>query len=166
MWNNVARIASLVLIIHVWLSAAQGAEKIEKAAQAKKAKPEGEFLRVRRNDAGKAVAMETAIVRYTGTGKYEGATVDLIGAIHVGEGTYYDELNKRFGEYDALLFELVAPKESKFPKVRRWHPTVPSARCKRVSRVFWDLSFNWIELIIRSRILCMRICRQKNLPKR
>lgn len=43
-------------------------------------------------------------------------TVDLIGAVHVGDQNYYDTLNKLFTEYDALLYELVAPPGTKLPK--------------------------------------------------
>ena len=32
-----------------------------------------------------------------------------MGAIHVGDKRYYDELNAHFKQYDALLYELVAP---------------------------------------------------------
>ena len=35
--------------------------------------------------------------------------VDLIGAVHIGDVAYYSLLNDRFKQYDALLYELVAP---------------------------------------------------------
>jgi hypothetical protein len=31
-----------------------------------------------------------------------------VGAVHLGEGDYYDDLNKRFQNYDVVLFELVS----------------------------------------------------------
>lgn len=37
----------------------------------------------------------------------EGAEVALIGAIHVAEADYYAWLNKLFGSYDVLLFEMI-----------------------------------------------------------
>ncbi len=37
----------------------------------------------------------------------EGAEVALIGAIHVAEADYYARLNKLFGSYDVLLFEMI-----------------------------------------------------------
>ncbi len=75
------------------------------------------FLRVLRDKAGTPTAMQTAVVRYIGQGgKYDGVTVDLIGAVHVGEQTYYHELNELFTRYEALLYELVAPKGTKIPK--------------------------------------------------
>ncbi|MGC3970316.1 MAG: hypothetical protein QM775_24185 [Pirellulales bacterium] len=62
-------------------------------------------------------ALDTAIVRYVAKGgKYDGAVVDLIGAVHVGDKKYYRQLNKKFTEYDALLYELLAPKGTRIPK--------------------------------------------------
>jgi hypothetical protein len=43
-------------------------------------------------------------------------SVDLIGAVHIGDKTYYESLNKAFAKYDAMLYELVAPQGTKIPK--------------------------------------------------
>lgn len=77
-------------------------------------KKQGEYVRVRRDEDDAALALETAVVRYEGQGEFAGAKVDLIGAIHVGERTYYQQLNEQFAQYDALLFELVAPEGIQF----------------------------------------------------
>lgn len=60
-------------------------------------------------------ALQVAVVRYVGP-KYAKMPaskvreyVDLVGAVHVGDKKYYDQLNRRFRGYDALLYELVAP---------------------------------------------------------
>jgi len=66
-----------------------------------------EFARVAKNTDGKPSALQVAIVSYVpaeGPAKY---SVDLIGAVHIGDQSYYEELNNRFTEYDALLYELV-----------------------------------------------------------
>ena len=53
----------------------------------------------------------------TGTYKNdEGVTVDLIGAVHVGEKSYYEGLSKSFEAYDALLYEMVKPKDAGVPQ--------------------------------------------------
>ena len=51
-------------------------------------------------------------------GEYKGATVDLIGAVHVGTKEYYQALNKRFKSYDAMLYELVADPSANKPDKR------------------------------------------------
>src|SRR5262249_44271283 len=43
-------------------------------------------------------------------------TVDLIAVVHVADRDYYEKLNKHFTQYDALLYELVAPAGTKIPK--------------------------------------------------
>src|SRR5690606_22908642 len=59
----------------------------------------------------------TSIVRFVPKGNDRpGLTVDLVSAVHVGEKSYYDALNKRFDEYEAVLYELVAPEGTKIPK--------------------------------------------------
>ncbi|PQO48116.1 hypothetical protein [Blastopirellula marina] len=74
-----------------------------------------EFLRVKNNADGKPTALQTAIAHYQS--KKDGAKlqVDLIGAVHIGEGSYYEELNKRFKDYDAVMYELVAPEGTRVP---------------------------------------------------
>src|ERR1700723_3206451 len=56
--------------------------------------------------------LQTAIVTYKNA---DGVTVHLVSAVHVGEKPYYEELNKTFESYDALLYELVKPKGARPP---------------------------------------------------
>lgn len=37
-------------------------------------------------------------------------SITLIGAVHIGERGYYDELNREFRQYSRVLYELVAPR--------------------------------------------------------
>lgn len=72
-----------------------------------------DWVRVRYDAKHQPVAMETAIVRYAPLAGNRKApqgpvTVDLVAAVHIGDAAYYDELNRRFEKYDALLYELVA----------------------------------------------------------
>lgn len=75
-----------------------------------------EWLRVRRDDAKKPLALQSAIVRYVPASEYDEGKdpgdyrqyVDLVGAIHIGDRAYYDLLNRRFRSYDKVLYELVA----------------------------------------------------------
>jgi hypothetical protein len=69
-----------------------------------------DWVRLEEDDQGELIGMQTAIIRYRPrNASGPPVFVDLVGAVHVGDKKYYDALNKRFTEYDALLYELVAP---------------------------------------------------------
>jgi uncharacterized protein YbaP (TraB family) len=55
---------------------------------------------------------ETAVVTFKNK---DGVTLHLVGAIHIGEKSYYEALNKRFENDDAVLYELVSPKGTGVP---------------------------------------------------
>jgi hypothetical protein len=79
--------------------------------------PESAFIRVDRDDAGTALSFQTSIVSFRapdGAGP-AGLEVDLVGAIHIADSRYYEELNARFLDYDAVLYELVAPEGTRVP---------------------------------------------------
>ncbi len=67
-----------------------------------------EFTRIAKTDAGKPRALQLAIVTYAPRGGGD-QRVDLVSAVHIGDRAYYQALNERFSDYDALLYELVAP---------------------------------------------------------
>ena len=103
----------------VW--AGDGDKKADDGTKAVKEKPQrdraAKFVRVRNDDDGEPVALETAIVRYVpANGPKSRPVVDLIGAIHVADKAYYDRLNKKFRQYDVLLYELVAPEGTVVPR--------------------------------------------------
>jgi hypothetical protein len=80
------------------------------------AKAPGGYVRLTRDEAKKPLALETAIVRFQAAdGRDDQLRVDLIGAIHIADASYFAELNRRFREYDAVLYELVAPEEANVP---------------------------------------------------
>jgi hypothetical protein len=73
-------------------------------------------IRTRKDAKGQPIALDTAIVRFEAP---DGTTVDLVSAVHFGDGPYFKELNQRFRGYDAVLYELVAPKGTRVdPKAR------------------------------------------------
>jgi len=94
----------------------------DKGKATKKDKAAASFLRLTRDSHDDPLAMKTAIVRYVpkdSDGKGDdrkGLEVDLIGAVHIGEKSYYDALNKEFEKYDVVLYELVAPAGTRVPK--------------------------------------------------
>lgn len=75
------------------------------------------FIRVQRDDSEQPLSMDTAVVTYKAEGdKHRDVVVDLIGAVHVADADYYQQLNKLFESYDVLLYELVAPEGTRVPK--------------------------------------------------
>jgi hypothetical protein len=84
---------------------------------------DSEFIRFVEDSAGGG-KLETGIVTYQNKA---GVTVHLIGALHVGEKAYYDDLSKTFQTYDALLYEMVKPKDAPPPNPgEKSHSTVSS----------------------------------------
>ncbi len=76
-----------------------------------------EFTRLTRTDDGVPVALEAAIVRFASLDREKDSpVVDLVAAVHVAESSYYEQLNHRFKQYDAVLYELVAPEGTVIPK--------------------------------------------------
>ena len=84
----------------------------EVARQSSANKPT-KFLRVTNDAHGDPSSMQTAITRYRPT--QGDLVVDLIGAVHIGEGDYYRQLNNQFKHYDVVLYELVAPQGTRVP---------------------------------------------------
>jgi len=84
-------VTALLAISCCWLASAAGADT--------------RFTRVDVDDQDQPRALQLGISSYGGNG----FTVDLIGAIHIGDPAYYAKLNEMFKSYDALLYELVAP---------------------------------------------------------
>ncbi len=96
---------------------AHTATESRKAKQTHASVPATDFVRFHSDAKGQPIALETAITHYVITaGPYKGAKVDLIGAVHIGEKSYYDQLNKQFRTYDALLYELVASEKASVPR--------------------------------------------------
>ena len=91
-----------------------------------------EWVRLKVDDKGEPLALEVAVVRYVPAtlakqfatrlpeGRLPNAReyVDLIGAVHVGDLAYYAQLNRWFKQYQALLYELVAPKGTRVERGR------------------------------------------------
>jgi len=75
------------------------------------------FIRVVRDADGEPVSLETATVRYVPAAPAAsedrdaraGLAVDLVAVTHVGEAEYFAGLDGQLADYDAVLYELVAP---------------------------------------------------------
>jgi hypothetical protein len=75
------------------------------------------FMRVARDSHDRPIALEIATGHYVST-QGKPITVDLIGAIHIGDTSYYKMLNERFRTYDKVLFELVMPENVRKESLR------------------------------------------------
>jgi len=56
--------------------------------------------------------LETADVTFK---RPDGTAVTLVSAVHIGEAAYFKGLNDSFKKYDAVLFEMVKPREGLLP---------------------------------------------------
>ena len=145
-----AACCAAVAVATLWLAAAMAAGSlaaengkvapVEKpVAEAKEAAPAVEFIRIVRDDAKQPVSLETAVVRLS-DGKPGGVRVALVAAIHVADHGYYTELNRRFKQYDSVLYELVAPPEAKVP-VKGQKSNHPVSLLQRGMKQMLDLEF-------------------------
>mgnify|MGYP001821546814 CR=1 FL=1 len=75
-----------------------------------------EFVRVDVDADNQPRALQMSILNYVPADSGRLIEVDLIGAVHIGDPSYYAELNRRFRDYDAVLFELIAPEEALKPQ--------------------------------------------------
>jgi hypothetical protein len=73
---------------------------------------ETQFVRVATDDNENPRALQMSIVSYVPANNDRILNVDLVSAIHIGDPSYYAELNERFRDYDVLLYELVAPQNA------------------------------------------------------
>ncbi len=75
---------------------------------------ETEFVRISVDDQGQPLALQLAIVSYVPRHGDSKVRVDLVGAIHIGDTEYYEDLNDRFKDMfrrrmRTLMDELLAP---------------------------------------------------------
>ncbi|HMO14108.1 MAG TPA: hypothetical protein PKD64_00405 [Pirellulaceae bacterium] len=101
------------------------------------------FLRIKRDENRKSVAMQTSVTRYMKTLEDgQRVTVDLIGVVHIGNREYYEKLNEIFQKYDAVLYELVAPEGTRIPKGGRIDDGMnPLAALQRGMKSVLELEF-------------------------
>ena len=106
-----AAVALLALLATATMAADRAAPNAEAGDP-----PVTEFLRLVRSDDSEPLSLDTAIVEYRESaadaaraGRRIPLQVDLVAAVHVGGATYYKTLDRLFADYDAVLYELVAP---------------------------------------------------------
>jgi hypothetical protein len=120
--------------------------QLGKQPQTKNAPEKPVFLRIDR-EGKEPRALQVAIARYEIlAGPNQGATVDLVGAVHVGTKQYYSDLNQRFRTYDAVLYELVADPEVNKPSQRAEGGFNPIGGLQKGMKGALELSFQLDEV--------------------
>ena len=109
-----AVVSGLIFILATAMAAGLSADEPAGTSDERSVETE-RFMRVRRSEEGEVLALETAIARYTSITGGTKTIVDLVGAIHIADHAYYTGLNRRFRDYDAVLYELVAPDAGAVP---------------------------------------------------
>lgn len=103
---------ALAFFASLGIATALGAqESRQSAAPAAKVKETAEATKFSRFETHgeRSGRLQTAVVTYRdGLGR----TIDLVGAVHIADSGYYRRLNRLFEDYDALLYEMVKPKDA------------------------------------------------------
>jgi len=124
------------------LAAALSALAEEPQAERGKEKSDLQFLRLTRDADKRPLALEAAIVHYVPADcSRDTPTVDLIAAVHVADKSFYEELNRSFAKYDAVLYELVAPEGTKVPKGGQGAGNNPVSMLQKGMTGLLDLQF-------------------------
>jgi hypothetical protein len=117
------QIPLLLLVVHVVNGLALASEPFPQTATLEKPEtatgetqtpPAPEFVRVHTLNE-QPQALQTAVVKYRQPNQEESVEVTLISAVHIGELSYYEQLNQLFKQYDALLYEMVMDPEQGVP---------------------------------------------------
>jgi hypothetical protein len=98
-------------------------------------------VRLVRDASNRPVEFDTAILHFAPADHRPGPTVDLIAAVHVGDRNYYDALNRRFRQYDAVLYELIAPPGTKIPEGKELPTNNPVSFVQKMLRDVLELQF-------------------------
>jgi hypothetical protein len=117
-------------------------EKTANGKTKKKATKHDRFVRINKDEKGRPVSMDTSTIRYTK--KMPDGTeliVDLVGVVHIGEKDYYSAFNEQFKNYDALLYELVAPEGTKVDARNEGGGVNPVAALQKGMMAGLDLQF-------------------------
>ena len=123
----------VAVFFFVRLSAAQSTQPAEKE--------DSRFLRFV-GDGTKGGTLETSEYDYKND---DGVTVRLVSAVHIGEAAYFRDIQMSFEKSDAVLYEMVKPKDSG-PPIRGVHSDSSVSKLQRFLKDRLDLSFQLDEI--------------------
>ena len=92
------------MLVAMWLAGTGLAEAQSTQAKLKSKKGQEEptrFLNMKRDASGSPLSLQTAITRFRS--ENDEVLVDLVGAVHIGEKSYYKQINKQLSQYDVVL---------------------------------------------------------------
>jgi hypothetical protein len=126
----------ILLLQPMLFAAAPATEPAEAMTPTTQPAKAADFLRfVDRGTTGSR--LETADVAYRNA---DGATVHLVAAVHIGERDYFEGLNESFKLRDAVLYEMVKPKDQPAPEHgAESHSTI--SQMQRMIKDALDLEF-------------------------
>jgi hypothetical protein len=141
-WSRILVIAVISLfLVQNWIVAKPPVQKTEVETDSRKAETP-RFIRILKQDDGQLLSLDTAIATYELKRKGKPTiTVDLIGAVHIGDKHYYDKLDERFKIYDALLYELVAPQGTRIPANGKREDASPVSAIQQFMKNLLQLEF-------------------------
>jgi hypothetical protein len=112
-WLGLAAVTLLAFAVPLGLAPARAEARAPAQPVAQKQFQQTRFTQIKRDDAGKPLAMQKAIVRYVpaqANPGQEGLSVDLVGVVHIADQKFYEQLNVLFKDYDVVLWEGVKGK--------------------------------------------------------
>jgi hypothetical protein len=127
----------LALIAVFFFVRLSGAQTTQPAGE----KDDSRFLRFV-GDGTKGGTLETSEYDYKND---DGVTVRLVSAVHIGEAAYYRDVQMSFEKCDAVLYEMVKPKDSGPPQ-RGVHSDSAVSKLQRFMKDRLDLSFQLDEI--------------------
>ena len=108
-------------------------------------------MRIVTDPASKAQHLQVPLLHYTkGSRLKDQIVLDFVGAVHLGEKSYYGDLNKRFASYDAVLFELVSDGNN-LPAIGEERPDSLLGTVQRAFSNLLGLSFQLDEVNYRAK---------------
>ncbi len=137
------RLSYLLAIVILLLSVVRGhcqAPTADAKARQQQEKTASDYLRILRDKKDEPISLQTSVVPFRPrSADARQVQVDLIGAVHIADAAYFQRLNKLFTEYDAVLYELVAPENNNIPdNGKSRHPV---GQMQQGMKSMLDLSF-------------------------
>jgi hypothetical protein len=129
-------------VLGVLVASVLAARAAEPAGVPAQGPSKGRFLRIVRDAQGRPQSLQTSIVHLAPAAAGPGAaSVDLIAATHIADKGYYEQLNREFRRYDAVLYELVAPQGTRIPKGGRKTSDNPISAVQKGMKNLLELEF-------------------------